>query len=323
MSTEQQNTLFGRKWKVSVYLDDGDILEISNSDYEVQSGALRVTFKIDKPGYQAYYWGDIVIYNLNGPTESMIIKEGNRVVVEAGYINGSYGKIFDGKVFQMFRERENVVDYKLTLHCLDGLGIFDNNFVAFTVYAGSDQRSHLENVASQATNPIELGVVSGNINTQALPRGKTFFGQPKDYFRQIAGYNNAQVYVNDNLVHITRLADGADMSPSEAIVITPKTGLVGTPQVTQDGIHFKVLLNPLLKIVNPTMLVKLDMTAIQQQLLQFGQYPTILDKNGIYQVVKIMHSGDTRGNDWYTEVVACTSAGLYPLLVQTAQQNPN
>jgi hypothetical protein len=317
------NKLFSRKWKISIYLSNGEILDVSNSDYEVESGALRVTFKIDRAGYQAKYWGDIIIYNLNGPTESQVIKEGNRVVVEAGYINGAYGKIFDGKVFQVFRERENVVDYKLTLHCLDGMGLFDNNYVSFSMLAGSDQRSHIENIASQAKTPIELGVVSENINTQALPRGKTFFGQPKDYFRQIAGYNNAQVYIQDNQVHITRLADGTEIKANEAIVITPKTGLIGTPQITQDGISFKVLLNPLLKIVNPSMVVKLDMTSIQQQLLQFGQYPTMLDQSGFYQVMKLVHVGDTRGNEWYTEVVGCNSMGVLAALVQTAQQSPN
>jgi hypothetical protein len=317
------NPLFGRQWKISVYLDNGQILEVSNSDYEVQSGALRCTFNIDRPGYQAYYYGDIVIYNLNGPTESQIIKESNRVVVEAGYVNGAYGKIFDGRIFQIFRERENVVDYKLTLHCLDGMGIMDSTLCAFTLFAGSDQRGHIKSIAEQATNPIQLGVISENINTRALPRGKTFFGQPKDYLRQIAGDNNAQFYVQDQQIHITRVSDGTVLTANEAIVFTPNTGLIGTPQVTSEGISFKVLLNPLLKITNPSMVVKLDMTAVQQQLLKIGQYPTILDQSGFYQIGKLRHFGDTRGNDWYTEVVGMNSLGVLPTLVQTAQMSPN
>lgn len=317
------NKLFLRRWKISVYLNSGDVLVVSNSDLEVQSGALQVTFNINRPGYQAFYYGDIVIYNLNGSTEREIIKEGNRVVVEAGYIEGAYGKIFDGQVFQVFRERENVVDYKLTLHCLDGMGIFDNNMVSFTVYAGTDQRSQIASIAANATKPIPLGTVSQNIDTKVLPRGKTFFGQPKDYFRDIANYNNAQCFIHDGQVHMTKLSDGPQLAADEAIVFTPTTGLIGTPQVTQDGVQFTVLLDPRVKIVNPSMLVKLDMTLLRKQLLKIGQLPTLLDNDGLYQVVSVAHRGDTRGNEWYTDIVGCTTFGLAPFLVQNAQQSPN
>lgn len=317
------NKLFLRRWKISIYLNSGDVLVVSNSDYEVQSGALQVTFNINRPGYQAFYYGDIVIYNLNGPTEAEIVKEGNRVVVEAGYIDGAYGKIFDGQVFQVFRERDDVVDYKLTLHCLDGMGLFDNNMVSFTAYAGTDQRSQIASIAANATKPIPLGTVSQNIDTRLLPRGKTFFGQPKDYFRDIATYNNAQCFIHDGQVHMTRLADGPQLAADEAIEYTPETGLIGTPQVTQNGVQFTVLLDPRVKIVNPSMLVKLNFALLRQQLLQIGQLPTVLDKDGVYQVVAVSHRGGTRDNEWYTTITGCTTQGLWPFLMENAQQSPN
>jgi hypothetical protein len=203
------------------------------------------------------------------------------------------------------------------------MGIMDSALCAFTLFAGSDQRSHIQSIAQNSTNPIQLGVISENINTRALPRGKTFFGQPKDYFRQITADNNAQFYVQDQQVHITRIADGTTIKANEAIVFTPNTGLIGTPQVTSEGISFKVLLNPLIKITNPSMVVKLDLTSVQQQILKIGQYPTILDQSGFYQVGKLRHFGDTRGNDWYTEVVGINSLGILPTLVQTAQMTAN
>ncbi len=315
------NSLFIRKWKVTVYTLTNEQIEISNSDSEVQSGAIRVTFDIDRPAYQACYYGDICIYNLSGPTETTLIQEGSRVVVEAGYIDGYYGKIFDGQLFQAFRERENVVDYKLTLHCLDGLGIFDNNICRFTVFAGTDQRSHISDIANNASSPFPLGVISENINIQELPRGKTFFGEPQAYLRNIALYNNAQLYIHDGQVHMTRLSDGVVLGPTEALEITPTTGLIGTPQVTQDGIQFKVLLNPLIKVVQPSMLVHLNMTSLIQQKIYQGQNITILDQSGYYQVFGLRHRGDTRGNDWYTECIAGLSSGDLALLVNSVQNS--
>lgn len=323
---ENDNPLFGRRWKITLYTHNGTTIDLSNSDNDSPvSNSLECTFNIDYPGYQACYYGDITVYNLNGATESYIIDEGDRVTVEAGYINGYYGKIFDGKVFQIFRERENVVDYKLNLHCLDGMGIFDNNIVNYTFQAGSNQRGHIQSIANQAKTPFQIGIVSDNINTQPLARGKTFFGSPEGYLRAIAKDNNAQVFIQDNVLHVPKLSDGVVLPQSEAIKVTPETGLIGVPQVTTNGVQFKTLLNPMIKIVNPSMLVYLDplSTTIRQQLVRIGQYFTVLDKDGYYQVGSLRHYGDTRANDWYTEVVGINSNGVLPILVQTAQQTPN
>ena len=324
-TTSENNPLFGRKWKITVYLSDGGVLVLSDSSSTPIGSALRTTFSIERPGYQACYYGDINVYNLNGATESTIIEEGNRVTVEAGYLDGYYGKIFDGKVFQVFRQRENVIDYKLTLHCIDGMGIYDGNLVNFTIQPGSDQRGHLQIIANQAKNPFQLGVVTDNLSTTKLPRGKTFFGSPESYLRPIAQSNNAQLYIYDNAVHMTRVVDGTVVQANQAIKVAPETGLIGSPQVTSNGVQFKVLLNPLIKIVNPSMLIYLEPTSvsIKQQLAQIGQYFTILDNAGYYQVGSLHHIGDTRGNDWYTEVTGINSNGVLPFMVATAQTATN
>ena len=108
-------------------------------------------------------------------------------------------------------------------------------------------------------------------------------------------------------------------------MVAPETGLIGSPQVTSNGVQFKVLLNPLIKIVNPSMLIYLEPTSvsIKQQLAQIGQYFTILDNAGYYQVGSLHHIGDTRGNDWYTEVTGINSNGVLPFMVATAQTATN
>ena len=37
-----------------------------------------------------------------------------------------------------------------------------------------------------------------------------------------------------------------------------------------------------------------------------------MDQEGIYRAVRIRHYGDTRGEDWYTEIDAISQAGLLP-----------
>ena len=52
--------------------------------------------------------------------------------------------------------------------------------------------------------------------------------------------------------------------------------------------------------------MRLDNTSIAQMKREIGQFPTILDKNSEYIVAGVRHIGDTRGNEWYTDVTAVT-----------------
>lgn len=302
---------YGRKYQILVSNSEGKALDVSN---------LRCTFRIERTGYQAINFAEISIYNLTGTTEAGIIKEGMRVIVNAGYEDGQYGKIFDGDIFQPLRDRENNLDYKLTLHCIDGDSLLNNRIVKFTVNAGINQRQMLDQIAAYAYTPEQIGHITEDMSDKILPRGKVFFGEPKKYFRQIAQDNNAQFYANDGQLHISKLTD---VPAGEALVISPTNGLIGVPQQVDYGVSFRCLLNPIIKVTNPAMLVKLDNSIIREQKLQYGQLPTILDQDGVYKVAKVVHIGDTRGNDWYTEVTGISSPGKIPMMLSTVNQSPN
>jgi hypothetical protein len=299
-----------RKYQILVVNEENKAIDVSN---------LRCTFKIEKLGYQAINFGEISIYNLTGNTESAIIREGMRVIVNAGYEDGTYGKIFDGDIFQPLRDRENVVDYKLTLHCIDGDSLLNNKIVKFTVNSGINQRGMIDQIVSQAYTPAQIGTVT-DLDSKTLPRGKVFFGEPKKYFRLIAQDNNAQFYANDGQIHISKITDTA---ANEAIVYSPQNGIIGTPTQIDYGVSFKVLLDSRIKISNPPMLVKIDNAYIRQQKLIYGQLPTLLDQDGVYKVSKVTHTGDTRGQEWYTEITGVSSPGKIPLMLDTVNMSPN
>lgn len=315
-----KSKLYGRKWKIVVARsgDDDGALVLSDSNFGLK--ALRAVFVIDRQGYQAFNYGDIKIYNLNSKTESWIIEEGNKVIISAGYVNGAYGKIFEGRAMQVLRDRDNVVDYTLTLHCIDGLYLQNNNIVKFTLNAGSDQRGNINKIAAMASTPIPLGFVTDDISKKTLPRGKVFFGEPRQYLRDIALDNNAQFFVDEGQANISKLTDVQD---DEALVYSPTTGLVGTPQQTDYGASFTLLLDPNVTIKKPAMKIKLDQSMVRQNLIRVGEIPTLLDQDGIYQVAALTHIGDTRGNDWYTRVKGISCPGKVPLLLETVNQSPN
>ncbi|MDF2636579.1 MAG: putative hydrolase [Pelosinus sp.] len=319
------NFLYGRKYRILVSKIDNTALDVSN---------LRCTFRIEKVALQIANYAEICIYNLSAETEAEIIKEGDRVILEAGYqgiieakTDGTpeenqspkqYGKIFDGLVVQALRDREDNIDYKLTLICMDGDDFLANNLIKLSIGAGQNHRQIVEQIVSKAERPTEIGKISPDLNTQKLPRGKVFFGTPKQYLKNIANDNNANFWVDDGQVYI---AKATDIPSGQALVLTPKTGLIGTPQQTQDGASFKCLLNPSIKLLS---MIKLDNTYIRQVKQQVGQLPTMLDSDGQYQVYKLSHYGDTRGDEWYTECEGMARNGKNALtLLSAPTQNPN
>jgi hypothetical protein len=316
--------LYGRKYRVLVSKIDNTSLDVSN---------LKCSFRIEKVAMQTANYAEVSIYNLSAGTEAEIIKDGDRVIIEAGYQgvittdgNGNkveatpkqYGVIFDGLVIQAIRDKEDNVNYKLTLVCMDGDSFLANNIIKMSIGGGQNQRQIVETIVSNAETPTEIGRISPDLNTQNLPRGKVFFGTPKQYLKNVAADNNANFWVDDGAVYITK---ATDIPPGQALVLTPQTGLIGVPQQTQDGASFKCLLNPNIKLMS---MVKLDNTMIRQIKQQVGQYPTMLDQDGQYQIYKLSHYGDTRGDEWYTECEGIGRNGKNaPTLLSVPTQNPN
>lgn len=306
--------LYIRKYQILVAKTDGTALDVSN---------LRCTFHIEKTYHAKANYSEIVIYNLSAETEGTIINEYDRVIVNAGYQgvdpNGNpkqYGKIFDGNIIQCLRDREDDnVNYKLTLICGDADNYLNSAFVKQTMNAGITHRQMINALASQATITTDIGKISPDLKEVQLPRGKVFFGTPKQYLREIAADNNASFWMDNGEIHVEKPTDNF----GQAIVVTPETGLIGTPQMASDGgISIKMLLNANIGLMS---MIKLDNSNIRQAKLQGKQKPTMLDQDGQYQAYKIIHDGDTRGQNWYTSITGVSRTGKLPIQLATDGQN--
>jgi hypothetical protein len=277
---------FGRKYRVVVAGD-------TTAGWDVSQ--LRVVFEIEKT-YMAYAnYAYITIYNLNESAESLIVKEGSRVYVEAGYENGIYGNIFSGNIIQFIREKEDNLDYTLTLVCLDGDGFLNANWIDITLNAGQNKRQIINAICNRALVSTPIGRISPEISGEQLPRGKVLFGRPKDYLGIIAMEQNGNFYVENGDTIITKCTD----EPTKVLEVSPSTGLIGTPEQTQYGANFKLLLDPRVGLLAS---IKINNASVRQLRQAPGQLPIKLDDDGQYQAYRVRHIGDSRGNDWYTEV---------------------
>ena len=313
MSTPATVPAFLRRWEIKITTgmdSEGNAQTITATSDGFGPNALRATFDIWQPGYQAFWVGDIVIYNFDPQTSKIILQEGMYVTVSAGYENGGqYGLIFAGNIFQSFVVRENVTDFKTVLHCIQGCPQLIKNLINFGMdgpVSTTDFANNAIAASSQQAGKLSLHYLENSLTTKMLPRGKVEFTDPWPFLDQLAD-DQKKVWWYD----FDGKANVGDFNTPEpnAIVYTPQTGLIGTPEQTEQGVAMRFLLDSRLKVKLNPVTVQLDMTSILALKLQIMQLPTILDQNGIYVVVAVRHFGDTRGNDWYTDIIGLTTVG--------------
>lgn len=287
--------LYGRRYRVFVDLGNNQAFDVSE---------LRCEFNVVKTAFLEINESTLTIYNLSPNTENKLIKAGQRIIIEAGYTGSQYGVIFAGKVVQPIRSKENAVDYKLTLVSMDEEVYASYGLVGVSLVAQQSARDAVNAVLTKATYKQQAGELT-NFNIK-YPRGKVMFGSPQQFLKDIARSENATYFSNDGKVNII---SATDVPKGQILSFGPDSGLIGTPTQTEYGISLKVLMNPRIEINS---LFHVDNKKIEGYKYQQGNPVRRLDQEGIYRVVRIRHVGDTRGEDWYTEIDAISQAGLLP-----------
>lgn len=316
MSTETAPKLWIRKWHILV--TTGADTDENGKETALDISDLHCTFEVHKGTGKQGNYAECRVYNLNAATENKLVAEGDRLIIEAGYESGQYGKIFDGQIVWPSRSRENGVDYVLTMLAIDGDFLWNGSFISKTVNRGLNSRKIIETVANDAEEKTPVAGISENLSEQELPRGKVFFGSPYRYLTDACRGNAASFYVEDGELSVTKLID---VSEDEALVLSPETGLVGTPEQIQHGVSFKCLMNPNIKL--KTFVQLKNVTANEATASPGSNAPGPLDDEWIYQAEQVTHRGDTRGETWYTEVqgISRYGKGSLPSLLANAKQN--
>ncbi|HDR8979504.1 TPA: hypothetical protein QDA95_004622 [Burkholderia vietnamiensis] len=293
MSIEQ----FGRKVSLIIGFDSGEALDLSE---------LRIVFRVQRGDLQTPNSARIRVYNVSDDTAQKVEREYSRVVLQAGY-EGNYGIIFDGSLVQVRRGRESQTDTYLDITAADGDMAYNFAVVNTTLAAGSTPEDHVK-VCTAAM--VKFGVGEGyrpDLGGRPLPRGKVMFGMARDYLETVARSTQTLWSIQDGKV---QMVPETSYVPGEIPDINYKSGMVGLPQQTQNGITVKMLLNPSVKIGR---LIHLNNASVQQYEYGIGiqdqpnngmiATQNKFNSDAFYYVMTNEHWGDTRGNDWYTEVI--------------------
>lgn len=263
---------------------------------------LRIKFLVKRSDTQTPNMAEIRVYNLEDKTAQRIQKEFSKVVLQAGY-ESNFGVIFQGNVKQIIRGRENGTDTFIDIIAGDGDLSYNFAVVNTTLAAGTGQADQV-NAAIGAMSKTG-GTTAGNIGempANKLPRGKVMYGMSRDYLRQTAETTNKTWSIQDGKV---QFVPTSSYLPGEAVVLTSKTGMIGTPQQTNEGINLQCLLNPKLKVGGRVQLdndtvarLKIDLS----QPLSPANIPAPITEDGVYYILVIECIGDTRGTEWYSKL---------------------
>ena len=304
-------TQYLRKASLIVGADSGDALDLS---------ALRFSFAIRRGDRQTPNSADIRVYNVAQKTADRIRQilptpEFSRVVIQAGY-EGNYGVIFDGQIKQVRVGRESQLDTYLDITAADGDSAYNFAVSALSLPAGSTPGDHasavLQGMAKYGIGQGYMPDLPGN----PLPRGKAIFGMSRDELRKIAETTSTSWSIQDGAVNFI---PETSYMPGDVPVISAATGMIGIPEQTQDGIRIKTLLNPSIKIGSA---IKLDNKSLNQyrynlainQQAQNGlsEQSNKVNADGLYYVMLADHTGDTRGNAWFTDMLCLSIDATIP-----------
>jgi len=289
-------TQYIRKCNLIFANEAGDALDVSN---------LRIVFAIRRTDGQTPNTANIRIFGLNRDTRNKIQKEFTDVLMQAGY-EQNFGVIFTGTAKKIITGKDNNVDTYLEIQAADGDTAYNFSTVNATISAGATQRDQIDQVIKVMKTK---GVVGGAVevgDTQKLPRAKVMYGMSRDYMRQSASSGGASWTIQNGVVQVIPLTG---VLPNEAVVLNSGSGLVGRPEQTNTGIKFRCLLNPFILVGGA---VQINQADIQEAELDQSfadpaskskkeDKPVTIEADGLYRVITLNLTGDTRGNDWYCE----------------------
>lgn len=301
---------------------------------------LKVTFSIQKMPATIFngFVGDFKIYNLSTATQNRIMaQEFSCIQVIAGYDGnpddaGNYpdrnvGLIFNGDIRFTVAGKDNITDSWVLVQCIDSWQGHLYAGVRTTVAAGWKYKDLFE-AGMKTYQPF--GISAGSVPDfpdTVFPRGRVLVGNTSDLMNSIAGKCDANWWYENNQVNIVPESKYID----EVVVLNANTGLIGMPQQTMGaGVNVRCLINPKIKLGG---LIRLDQASVYRTSLSneqigtspgrlsesasngnltvdglTGAQPASVNTDGDYTVGSIDYTGDTRGKNWYMDLL-CLAKG--------------
>lgn len=260
---------------------------------------LRLVFHVTKTLEKEPNTMSVTVFNLSDSSRSLLDAVGMKMVLEAGYKNKDLGTdtravIFSGQS-RLCDHTHDSEDWETRIQCGDGERLYQTVRMVKCFAPGYSFEDAINVVAD--TLKVNKGNLSEALKNGGLPFKKFEHGMPVngsavDVFNSLmktAGYTWS---IQQGALQLIKKGD---QLVQEAVVLSKDTGLIGSPEHTAPHkskkpsfLTAKCLLNPKIR---PGCTVRMDSIQVK----------------GDFIVHKVVHVGDTHGNEWSSHFEALAS----------------
>jgi|WetSurMetagenome_2_1015567.scaffolds.fasta_scaffold325733_1 hypothetical protein len=289
-------------------------LILYSGDKGLDLSDLHIKFSVRAAQIESPNTASIRVYNLAKETVNQIQVRGefSDVTLNAGYVNGNYGVIFQGTIKQFHIGRESATDTYLDILAADGDLGYNEALINTSIAAGHSQEEIIKALGAAMPQTTyddktlgESGIKTSLTNFPNI-RGVVLWGLPKIYLRNYAStFDAAWSIQNGKLVFQSNRA----YLPGEIVKLNAETGLIGFPEQTDGGINITCLINSRMRIggrvqidnnvINQLVNQKNNLIAVAYNAPYAIQHNAPLAGDGVYMIFAIDYDGDTRGHPWY------------------------
>lgn len=239
---------------------------------------LRIFFDIEKTSESSANTAKIIIYNLNESNRDLLKnKENLFILLEVGY-KDEVDQLWIGDIKTSFSGRKGT-DFITTIESEDGGQAIREARIDKSYAAGVNIKTVISDVANtmKEAGAVAIGTLS-RVKDEVAQNGLTISGMSKVIMDDLIGKQGLEWSIQDNEA---QFLEPKGETGEEITLLTPQTGLIGSPVNRKDGLDFKALIQT--TKIRPGRSVK----------IQSRQF------DGLYRVGKARYLGDTHDKPWY------------------------
>jgi len=271
-------------------------LVVSTAGARLEIRGLFIKFQIRWEASATAASGDIEVYNLADATETRISQRGSQVSLFAGY-QDSLEEIARGDIRRVDKKRSGV--NRISVIRFGGNLSRTSAAVFARTYEGEIALAQVVRDIIAEMPDMEAGDLSA-IPADAVLRNKTFALPGATALTGLLSPLDLSWYEEDGLIGV--MARGESVDDRYDVVISEKTGMVGTPAIADDdrGVKVRTLLDHRIRLDTR---FRLESVVLGEG----GQGNTVRESefgavDTHYQVVSYEHSGDNRAGGWFTDI---------------------
>lgn len=267
----------------------------------------KIVFNIHKlasSNYLSFNTAEISVYNLTSEYRTTLSQTNYSITLDAGY-QEKHGVVFEGVINNVAHVRQGT-DIITTFYCASNTSQYDKDASA------SVQNMTVTDLISMLCEKVSVNYELPFTRSEVVSR--SFIGTFAQVIASICSdYRISAAIDNGTLIFKDKEKDPSTINKASIYTYTPDTGLLGNPMINERGVSFRSFINSdaqvnsYFKLYAPYAAYNLGNLTRRPNTVVGGSLNAMAfidtqSYEGLYMMLSLSVSGDTRGNTWYTDV---------------------